>query len=376
MKHSDFKKSFKNLPIDNIVRDYVYTLKIPAENFEAAYDLIGLHKFVEDQNENWKKSEYAHARFRESLNFFSRLLNAIENLVNSSFENSPVLNREILRIVNNPSKLILLYNSPKAIFLKTLNNKYPLLFDGAFDALVETIQQHNIANKNYLRGMLAAINFEMQDFDLLPLKDGEENSFENIRNKFEQDNNVSRENFEEVLNNTKQSSNDEVEKLKKIQDTWENAFSKIYNEWVEKAENEMSRSQSVATKLLKKSLQSKIELEQTYKEQMKFQVPAEYWRQRASELNVEGHKFMRWLIGLVVLGASMLFLLLWLSPEDMLESIFSKSPVRAIRWSIIFVTFISFLFLGFRLLKKLCFQVSIWQGMQKKEKNLLCFTYL
>lgn len=374
MKHLDFIKSYNNLADDNIIRDQVYTIKIPKENFEATYDLLGLHKFVEEQNEGWSAISNKN-HFIESINFFSRLLSSIENGVTNPLANPLETNKNINRILSNIKNTILLYNSPKTIFLSNLNNKYPELFTGAFDALIESVQPANISNKNYLKGLILSLNFEMEDFDVLSSKESEEMSFSNIRNKFQHDINEDSQRFTELLKNSEKDSIDEIENLKKIQNEWKGTFSKVYDEWTEKVENEMTKSQMTAKKLLKKSLQSKIELEQTYREQMKFQVPAEYWKQRAAELNNEGHKFMKWLITLVILGASMLFLLLWLTPEDMLESIFSKEPVRAIRWSIIFVTFISFLFFGIQAVKKAMFS-SFHLARDAEEREKLTVFYL
>lgn len=374
MKHSDFKNKYNSLSNDNMLRDQVYTVKIPTENFEATYDLIALHKFVEEQHEGWSNSQI-HTSFRESLNFFSRLLSAIENVVTNTLLNSSELNREINTILKTIKKTILLFNSPKTLFLIKLNNKHPQFFGGAFEGFIENVQTGNIANKSYLKGLILSTNFEMEDLDFLSLKESEELSFSDIRNKFLQDNNNNNKIFEELFNDSKKTSVQEIENLKKIQEEWNNTFSKIYSEWVEKVESQMSKSRSSAIGLLKKSLQSKIDLEQTYREQMKFQAPAEYWKQRAKELNNEGHKFMRWLIFLVIIGALMLFLLLWLTPEDMLESIFSKEPVRAIRWSIIFITFISFLFFGIQAVKKAMFS-SFHLARDAEERENLTVFYL
>lgn len=369
MKHSDFKKSLSKLPPESIIKDQVYTIKIPSERLEINYDLLGLHKFAQEQYEEWNQANKSHPRFRDSINFFNKLLNTVENIVTYTTPHPADVHRDIVRQLHNIKSNILLCNSPKTLFLVKLKEKYPDYFDGAFDTLTDSIQSGNIYTKNYLRGIILATNFETEDFQPLSLKDGEDLSFTELRNKFQQDNNESRINFVELFNDVSKSSNDEIASLKKLQEEWNNNLSKTYQEWVSKADDAMKKSESTATRLLKKSLQTKIELEQTYREQMKFQVPAEYWRQRATELNKEGHKFMYWLIGLVVTGASMLFILLWLCPEDMLISIFSREPVRAIRWSIIFITFISFLFFGIQAVKKAmfsCFHLA--RDAEEREK--------
>lgn len=374
MKHSDFKKEYKSLSDDNIIRDQVYTIKIPKENFERTYDLIGLHKFVEEQNENWNNFKFNNI-FKDSVNFFSRLLLVIENVVLHKSFNSSELNREINKVLSTTKNTILLFNSPKVIFLTNLNNKYPELFNGAFDGFTENIQSHNIVNKNYLKGLIASTNFEIADLDFISLQEAEEISFSTIRNKYQQDNDDANKSFEELFRNSEQKSVNEVDNLKKIREEWIDTFSKAHTEWTEKVKTEINKSEIAAKSVLKKSLASKIELEQTYREQMKFQVPAEYWKQRAIELNIEGHKFMKLLICLVIMGTLMLFLLLWLTPADMLESIFSKEPVRAIRWSIIFVTFISFLFFGIQAVKKAMFS-SFHLARDAEEREKLTVFYL
>ncbi|WP_264537550.1 DUF6161 domain-containing protein [Flavobacterium sp. N1736] len=375
MKNSDFILNVNKLQNDNILRDSVFTLKIPAEKFEITYDIIGLHNFVEEQIDSWKNLIFAkNPFFNHSLTFFSKLLITIENSVNNTKPQLDV-NREIQRVISKIPNTVLLSNSPKTQFLEKLYLKDPEFIDGAYANFVNNIQNVNFINQNYLKGIVLAINFEMQDINLISLGQSEEIYFSEIRNRFLAENNDTIDKFGEILKNTKESTSQEIENLKNLKEKWDEQFFEIYEEWVSKADKEMKKSNANAIKLLKKSIQSKIDLEQTYKEQMKFQVPAVYWKQRANELNIEGHKFMKWLIFLVILGTSLLFSILWLSPEDMLESIFSKEPVRAIRWSIIFITFISFLFFGIQAVKKAMFS-SFHLARDAEEREKLTVFYL
>jgi len=377
MKHSEFKKKFSEVPSDSILRDQVYTLKIPTENFEASYDLLGLHKFTEQQIQNWNNPESNfNPKFEESKNFFSSLLEAIErSIVDDKFRNDDEIHRNIVMTLSRVKTTIMLSNSSRTIFLSVINKNHPELFNGAFDGLINNIQQRSIISKQYLKGVLLATNYEIQDLDTFSFKDSEEESFTNIKKKFEEEYHESNEKFEELFEETSKNSIEEIGKLKTIQEQWESNFTNIFNEWISTVESEMRTGRINSIKLLKKSMKAKIDLEQTYREQMKFQVPAEYWKQRGDDLNSEGHKFMYWLIGLVAIGTTMLFILLWLCPEDMLLSIFSKDPVRAIRWSIIFITFISFLFFGIQALKKAMFS-SFHLARDAEEREKLTMFYL
>ena len=69
-----------------------------------------------------------------------------------------------------------------------------------------------------------------------------------------------------------------------------------------------------------------------------------------------------------------LYLLLWLTPEGMLLS-FVKGNAQAIKWSIIYVTFISFLAFGIRALNKVAFS-SFHLARDAEEREQLTYVYL
>ncbi|WP_296150568.1 DUF6161 domain-containing protein, partial [uncultured Flavobacterium sp.] len=70
-----------------------------------------------------------------------------------------------------------------------------------------------------------------------------------------------------------------------------------------------------------------------------------------------------------------LYSLLWLTPQDMLENIFSGNASKAIRWSIIFITLISLLFVGIQALKKAMFS-SYHLARDAEEREKLTVFYL
>ena len=374
MKHSEFKKNFNKLPDDNIFRDNVFTLEIPSEKFSATYDTIGLQKFIENQKSLWEEAP-AHKKFRYSINFYSVLLNTIESVINESNRNPLDTHRNINRQLSSINNAVLLYDSPKTIFLKDILLKHPELFDGAFDALAETIQTNSGNNKSYFKGMLLATNFETQDLKTLSLLDTEQISFSQLRNKFEQDNFEGRQAFDKMLEESTKESQIHLGNLISLRDIWNEEFNKLYRGKEEEAEMLVQKAKSTASSLFRKSVRAKMNLEQKYREHMSFEVPAQHWKTRAKELNDEGHKFMTWLIVMVFTGALSLFALLWLTPADMLASIFSNEPVQAIRWSIIFITFISFLFFGIQALKKAMFS-SFHLARDAEERERLTLFYL
>ena len=88
----------------------------------------------------------------------------------------------------------------------------------------------------------------------------------------------------------------------------------------------------------------------------------------------EGWTAIKWLVGLIIFACITLYLLLWLSPEGMLLS-FIKGSAQAIKWSIIYVTFISFLAFGIRALNKIVFS-SFHLARDAEEREHLTYIYL
>lgn len=95
---------------------------------------------------------------------------------------------------------------------------------------------------------------------------------------------------------------------------------------------------------------------------------------KASKLNKEGWKAIYWLVGLVAFACVTLYLLLWLTPDGMLLS-FIKGQASAIKWSIVYVTFISFLAYGIRALNKVAFS-SFHLARDAEEREQLTYVYL
>ena len=122
------------------------------------------------------------------------------------------------------------------------------------------------------------------------------------------------------------------------------------------------------------SKERKEELENTYQEHLRLKKPAEYWNARAVMLKKEGWKAIYWLVGLVVFACVTLYLLLWLTPEGMLLS-FIEGQASAIKWSIVYVTFISFLAYGIRALHRVSFS-SFHLARDAEEREQLTYFYL
>jgi len=103
--------------------------------------------------------------------------------------------------------------------------------------------------------------------------------------------------------------------------------------------------------------------------------PADYWKERATELKKEGDKFFTWLLVLVGFAVVTLYFLLWLTPEGMQKTFFNDDRSLAIRWSVIYVTFISFLFFAIKAVMKSMFS-AYHLSRDAEERQRLTYVYL
>ncbi|WP_395075968.1 DUF6161 domain-containing protein [Flavobacterium sp.] len=150
-------------------------------------------------------------------------------------------------------------------------------------------------------------------------------------------------------------------------DKFKEAKELLFTEWFEISKTDFD-SFDIESK------QKLIDLENTYQEQLRLQKPAEYWSKRAIALKKEGWTAIYWLISMIIFTCLTLYCLLWLTPEGMLLS-FMNGQASAIKWSVIYVTFIAFLTYGIRALNKIAFS-SFHLSRDSEEREQLTYVYL
>lgn len=374
MKNLQFKKALEQRDNDSILRNYNYTLSIPSEKYEESFDLIGLHKIVENKVAKFEDIN-DKVEFSFSKRFFKNLLFSIEELTSDNLSTDQTLHNEITNSLKQVTKSVIFPDSAASIFLQNLYANYPDYFEGAVSVITDSLNYGQLRKSNYFKGVFLASQFETQTIDALSKMETEAKSILQLRTEFEIENAKIQSDFENLVENSREKSKLEIQNLKGLFDSWNIEYAKQLDELKELASSQMKLGHAKSIEFLKKSLHKKIQLEQAYREQMRFKAPAEYWKERATFLNSEGKTFMHWLVTLVIVGVLMLFSLLWLTPENMLESIFSGEPSKAIRWSIIFITLISLLFVGIQALKKAMFS-SYHLARDAEEREKLTVFYL
>lgn len=251
--------------------------------------------------------------------------------------------------------------------LTTIARKNKAAFDGAYNYSIKGIvseSNRSVISKEILDGILevySATKGEKLHSNLLNNKIKE---LEVLNQKFE---NKIAETEVKLTDYLAASSNKYKEYTKEI-DEYKSTKQTEVNTWLEETKTGFSTFDETS--------KSKIaDLEKTYSEKLKLAAPAQYWKERSEKLYKEGRTAMYWLIGLVAVACILLYILLWQTPEGMLTSIFNGDRSKAIRWSIVFITFISFLAVGFRMLSKLMFS-AFHLSRDAEEREQLSYFYL
>jgi len=349
------------------IRDSQFTLRFPISNFENTYNISSLYRYVTDQIEKWDEHEALPPDLLKSKNYFatiqSRIQQLIETIQNGNSSYTAIAELQSSINIYEYEKMMPA-DSSEASFLISTFKESAKLFDAAYTYLVGRVNNSLLSNKEYLKGIIMAILFELRESPSINNSSHDKYSFNSLKRRVEKYVTDSDKELKDLLkdgetkltsfvNTSNQIKKDDQEKLNKwftLNQTTAKAFSDSVNE-------------------------ERKNIEQTYKELLQLQAPAQHWKETSQKLLDEGHMFMRVLFALILVGGFSLYMLLWKTPESMLASFFSDDKTAAIRWSIVFVTFISLIFFGIQSLRKAMFS-SFHLARDAQEREKLTMYYL
>lgn len=327
-----------------------------------------IHKFLSQQIDGWEKYENLPTEFERSKGHFTSLKGRIDGFLNSNLnqKNERVLdnvwNNEASQLKGNiNNNKYFTFDCPQSEFLMEVHERLPGSFQGAYHFITGN---HKTNSKDEFIGALVAYEFESKDFTELPnRRNKEKSSISKLRNDFR--NQLSE--AETQLTGHLTASSEEYKNYVSLIDKFKEEKETVFNDWFS-----LSKEGLLAFDTDSKTRIA--DLENTYEELLKLKKPADYWNKRAKKLKDEGWRAIHWLIGLIGFTCVTLYLLLWLTPEGMLLS-FIKGSAQAIKWSIVYVTFISFLAYGIRALNKVAFS-SFHLSRDAEEREQLTYFYL
>lgn len=349
------------------------SLNFPMASQQLKFDnFSSVYQYFQTQLEGWKAMENKiPPAIKGSFDFFNNVFSKLNQIaVNAKNFNETQLNnnwREVTNATsNNRVNNIFTYDCPETEFLIKLNEEQPAYINDVYNFLIsfsnnQTIHLNNAKNFN---AYTLAYEFLQRDHThITERRKAEKASITRIRNDFQKYLSTSENQLNQFLKESKQKTDDNAKLIDETREAKETNFENWYKEVKEKHE-----------KFVEETNESRKDLEKTYRELLRLQEPAKYWEDRATDLKKEGWKYLIILSVLVLLGAGSLFALLILLPGQTFEKIFDSTGM-AIKWSIVFITFISFLAYSVGLLAKTTFS-SFHLARDAEERKQLTYLYL
>ncbi len=366
------------------------TIQYDHIGFEQSFKGVSsIHTFLSQQVKGWAKYDKIPNELNSSKQHFIDLKKRIENFVHRHrLQKEANLNASwrTEQTQLQRDNYTFTYDSAHTKFLIDLNNKLPSSVNGAYNYLIE--QNNHLNDRNVFIGSLLAYEFDLKDkAEITQRRKRETTSLNKIKTDFRNHLSDSETDLVNHLKDINQKYDEYIEKI----DVQKNEKEELFNNWFEGNEeiagvksifNEFKKDKEAIFdswfdgKNGKIGAKQKIqELENTYKELLKLKEPAEYWKERASKLRTQGWIAFTALIIFVGIVVWSLGELLWKTPEQIFTSFFEGDKSAAIRWSIIYVTFISFIAFCIRAITKVMFS-SFHLARDSEERNTLTYFYL
>jgi hypothetical protein len=359
-KWFDEKKIEINYPIINQRRTF--------DSFIAFYNYIDKQVQLKAKVD---KHQNVPFELRTIIGIFEGILNNLLFLVaNFSNENDSQLENHWNELIKNQlsgKSYLIPLDSDLFDTLLELNDKSITAFEGAYKyAFENSIIQNNrgLITKETLDGILEVHRVTKGERFYSNLLEIKEKELEELKHQFEGKIANSDERLTDYLANINKKYTDYTNEI----DQYKSNKEFLVNSWFDETKSRINNFDETS--------KTKIEdLEKTYSEKLKLSAPAQYWKARSEKLYKEGQVAMGWLIVLVTVACVLIYILLWQTPEGMLTNIFYGDKSKAIRWSIVFITFISFLAVAFRMLSKLMFS-AFHLSRDAEEREQLSYFYL
>lgn len=341
-----------------------YTLKLSYPHANFTFNLKGavnIYEFILKQIEAFAKYPTLPPELSSSN---KRLIAVRDNIIHLIDKNEiiPGSWSNNLADLTNHSRPIFLPEFPETEFLINIFNERNKYYPGAYEYFTGSLQHYT--NKDYFTGYMLAYEFLSKDFSsLVERKEAEKRSILNTRADFQKKLGEAEKEVVEYIS----LSNQKFEEYASKVDTLKTQKEEDFTSWFKKARADFKNFDTDSNTKIK-------DLENLYIEKLKLEAPAQYWNKRAAKLRNEGRN---WLIGMIVnlaIAVITLVCILQMIADGTMQKIFSETST-AIKWSVAFITLISFLAYGIRTFAKLTFS-SFHLVRDAEEREQLTYVYL
>lgn len=335
--------------------------------------LISIYRYVLGQIKGFESLEGSLPSVLDSSKkYFTNLKSNIDAFINNYLNNDikeldsqwrQVITRLSQFLSQNVGNRLMDFDSPEVEFLINLQKENSAYVQAAFSFLCsETVNAPD--RPENLIGAIKAYNFRFEENSGVKNKKSTEKiSLGLLRSSFNQI-------LDDIQKNHNENLKSEIDKSKEFSKSIdllkEEKESKI-SEWFNKSQSEFS--------YLSKGIEDRHkELEKTYEELLRLKKPAEYWSIRAKKLKEDGKKYLEQLMWLISIGGILIFFLLWKVPDGLMLNIF-RGEASAIKWTLLYITMISFVIFGIKTLAKITYS-SFHLARDAEEREQLTYVYL
>ncbi|WP_430408706.1 DUF6161 domain-containing protein [Kordia sp.] len=325
---------------------------------------INLYRFVLKQYKGWDTQEDVIEYFENSKLYFHEILELFNKFINNNFhENRDRYNNNgdtatagiiMLRQKSYNDEYIFTYDAPTTEFLTNLHKRDESKVHKAASYLAgEKIENLDSDDFFFLQELY---EFRRNENDYIKRSEAEKKSLLAIRDEFD----ALIQEAEHKLTSFDGRSTEKFE-------SWFDTERRDYDRWLTKTQKAFQTFDEQSKQTIK-------DKEDLYTEKLKLEAPVQYWDKRAIQLRKEGKKWSYWLIGCSVIAVTILTLILYFISDGTLKELYERTGL-AIRWSIVFITLISFLAFGIRTFTKLMFS-SFHLARDAEERKQLTYVYL
>lgn len=334
--------------------------------------LTSIYRYVLYQISGFKEfGSDLPAELKSSLSYFEALRDGIVSFFNTYHTHgqqqlesqwSQLMSRLSQRLRGEGNKLMD-FDSEETHFLVSLKKENSSFVFGAIQLLCSEPISNPERSENLI-GAIRAYNYKFEEKSGVgSKKNSEKISLGILRSSFQKIiDEIEAKHLQHI-----DSENEKATEYSKSIDLLKETKEKLFEEWYSKSlEKYKNLSNSIETR--------KSELETTYEELLRLKKPAEYWNTRAAKLKKDGKKYLEQLMWLISIGGILIFYLLWKVPDGLMLNIF-RGEASAIKWTLLYITMISFVIFGIKTLAKITYS-SFHLARDAEEREQLTYVYL
>lgn len=373
MTNSEFKelvaKSSYSEKCEDLILDFYFATQ-PERQRKTG--LTSIYEFVKREWNAWNRfsEENLPSILMKSLDHYGSLLKKIENFAKDYLNRDERTINEQWRQINSESRTkkdLYSVKFAESEFIIQLHSKYPKAVSGAHSFFMSRGNQNmnltNVTHDTFI-GYILAYEHELQDeTEIQQRRNSEKISLGKIRSDFDTYLEDAGNHIQKLTNDTIENFKDHLQKV----DDLEKLKEELFDQW-------FATSQSEYHDFHSKMVSDADNMKEVFRDGLRFAGPVKHWRQRALTMKKDGAYWIKWVVGSSASVALSLLILLIFVPEGITRSLFAGEPV-AIKWAILYVTFISFMVYAVKTFARLAFS-SYHLARDAEEREQLTHVYL